>query len=202
MTARKQNRESLSMGLLREEHGIEESEEEEEEYFNASPGRGRPRAPARLPPDRMQFIQYEYSEQGWNSDTMRAARDHIDFDARRFTPKGAENTHAQQRIGRYSADAFNRLRNIYSHENNIDITPGELFLAMFPESLIVHIMNATNNNMKLHKEDNRWYKAMCADGSYEWKKCERLSKNMRGTREFTQHEIREWIACHLRFTAF
>lgn len=32
MTARKQNRESLSMGLLREEHGIEESEEEE--YFD------------------------------------------------------------------------------------------------------------------------------------------------------------------------
>jgi hypothetical protein len=204
LTARKQNRESLSMGLLREEHGIEE---EEDVFVDASPPkkRGRKRGAPQLPPDRMQFIQYEYSEdseKGWNSDTMIAARRHVGFDARRFTPKGAENTHAQQRIGRYSADAFNRLRNIYSHENNIDITPGELFLAMFPESLIVHIMNATNNNMKLHKEDNRWYKAMCADGSYEWKKCERLSKNMRGTREFTQHEIREWIACHLRFTAF
>ena len=87
MTERKRNRESCSIPSLREEHGIEESEEEP--YFDSSPGRGRPRAPARLPPDRMQFIQYEYSEQGWNSDTMRAVRDHIDFDARRFTPKGA-----------------------------------------------------------------------------------------------------------------
>jgi len=202
LTARKQNRESLSMGLLREEHGIEESEEE---FFDASPGRGRRRAPAQLPPEKWQFIRYEYSEdseQGWNSDTMRAVRDHIGFDKRRFTPKGAENTHAQQRTGRYNADALRTLRNKYGCIKDVDITPGQLFLAMFPESLIETITNATNNNMDLHKEDKRWYKVKCSDGSYTWEKCERLSKNMRGTREFTQHEIREWIACHLRFTAF
>ena len=153
MTERKRNRESCSIPSLREEHGIEESEEEE--YFDSSPGRGRPRAPARLPPDRMQFIQYEYSEQGWNSDTMRAVRDHIDFDARRFTPKGAENTHAQQCIGRYNTDALRALRNKYGCKKDVDITPGQLFLAMFPESLIETITNATNNNMDLRKRFKR-----------------------------------------------
>jgi hypothetical protein len=202
MTERKRNRESCSIPSLREEHGIEESEEEEETFFDTSPGRGRPRAPARLPPDRMQFIQYEYSEQGWNSDTMRAVRDHIDFDGRRFTPKGAENTHAQQRIGRYNADAMKALKNKYGCKKDVDITPGQLFLAMFPESIIETITNATNNNMDLRKKGLRGYNCKSADGSYVWTEYERLSKNMRDTREFTQHEIREWIACHLRFTAF
>ena len=65
---------------------------------------------------------------------MKAARHHVGFDARRFTPKGAENVHGHKCVVRYNAHAVNELGNVYSKENDVDITPGQLLLAMFPES--------------------------------------------------------------------
>ena len=166
----------------------EEEEEDNSVYKDAQ-------QPKVIPPHQ-QFIQYEYSERGWESSVMKAARAAVGIDERVFEPTGPENTRGRLRTGGYNAKQINKLVEESSVDNRGKLEPVHLFLAMFPQEVIDMITQATNNNLNLAKEGRRWYRTK---GEDTWQQVW-LSQNMKGTTEFKEHEILTWIALHLRLT--